>query len=73
MKSASVVILILGTVLAFVGLGVLSGGIALAWVNAQQANGFIETPARTFSVQSYALTSPPTGTCPACTTPSCGT
>lgn len=63
MKTGSVVMLVIGTVLALLGLGIVSGGIALALANSQQqANGFIETPTRTFSVDTYALTSPPSET-----------
>ena len=55
--------LVIGTLLALMGLGIVSGGIAMAWANSQQqANGFIETPTRTFSVDTYALTSPPSET-----------
>ena len=63
MKTGSVVMLVIGTLLALLGLGIVSGGIALAWANSQQqANGFIETPTRSFSVDTYALTSPPSET-----------
>jgi len=55
--------LVVGTLLAVLGVGLVTGGIALAWANSQQqGNGFLETPARTFSVNSYALTSPPSET-----------
>ena len=51
--------LILGTVLGLAGAGMLSGGTALAVLTAaQQDDGYFTTPAETFTVDSYAITSP---------------
>ena len=51
--------LVIGMLLALLGMGVVSGGIVAAWANSEQrSGGFLETPARTFSVDTYALTSP---------------
>lgn len=51
--------LILGTVLGLVGAGMLSGGTALAIATtAQQNDGYFTSPSATFTVDSYAVTSP---------------
>ena len=59
MKPGSVVMLIIGTLFSVLGLGLLTGGAVAAAANAaQQNNGYLQTPTGTFTVNSYALTSP---------------
>lgn len=59
MKAGYVVMVIVGTLLAFCGIGLLAGGVAAATVAAQQGrDGFLTTPSGSFSVSSYAITSP---------------
>jgi len=51
--------LILGTVLGLVGAGMLAGGTAIAVATAtQQSDGYFTTQAETFTVDSFAVTSP---------------
>jgi hypothetical protein len=51
--------LILGTILGLVGGGLLSGGVALAVATAsQQSDGYFTSQSETFTVASYAITSP---------------
>lgn len=59
MKPGSVVMLIIGTLFSVLGLGLLTGGAVAAAANAaQQNNGYFQTPTGTYTVDSYALTSP---------------
>ena len=59
MKAGYVVMVIVGTLLALCGIGLLAGGVAAATVAAQQGrDGFLTTPSGSFSVASYAITSP---------------
>ncbi|MEB0002667.1 DUF4389 domain-containing protein [Cryobacterium sp. 10I1] len=59
MKAGYVVMVIVGTLLAVSGIGLLAGGVAVATVAAQQGrDGFLTTPSGSFSVASYAITSP---------------
>ncbi|MDJ0347876.1 DUF4389 domain-containing protein [Cryobacterium sp. PH29-G1] len=58
-KPGPIILLIVGTVLGLIGAGMLSGGTALAVATATQQNdGYFTSPARTFTVDSYAITSP---------------
>jgi hypothetical protein len=51
--------LVLGTLSALLGLGLLAGAGGLGWANYQQRdNGFFTTPVERFAADSYALTSP---------------
>ena len=59
MKAGYVVMVIVGTLLALFSIGMLAGGVAAATVAAGQGrDGFLTTPSGTFSVASYAITSP---------------
>ena len=54
-----IIMLVLGTVLGLVGAGMLSGGVALAFATASQQNdGYFASPTQSFTVDSYAITSP---------------
>jgi hypothetical protein len=58
-RVGSIVLLVLGSLLGLIGLGVLAAGTALATLSAgQDDDGFYTTPPTTFAVDSYALTSP---------------
>lgn len=58
-RAGAIVLLILGSLFGLLGLGVLASGVALAAFNATQTDdGYYTTPRETFSVGSYALTSP---------------
>ncbi|HZK59757.1 MAG TPA: DUF4389 domain-containing protein, partial [Cryobacterium sp.] len=59
MKPGSVVMLVIGTLFSVIGLGLLTGGAVAGWASAQQQDsGYLQTPTGTFTVDSYALTSP---------------
>ncbi|MFJ6416570.1 DUF4389 domain-containing protein [Paeniglutamicibacter sp. NPDC091659] len=56
----AVIALVLGLLLALVGIGAIIGGAASAAVLSKQGpDGYLSTPTRGFSATSYALTSPP--------------
>ncbi len=56
----AVIALVLGILLALVGIGAIIGGAASAAVLSHQGpDGYLSTPMREFSATSYALTSPP--------------
>ncbi|WP_198410975.1 DUF4389 domain-containing protein [Cryobacterium sp. TMT1-3] len=58
-RPGAIIMLVLGTVLGLVGAGMLTGGTALAVVTAsQQDDGYFTSPAETFAVDSYAITTP---------------
>ncbi|HSP75439.1 MAG TPA: DUF4389 domain-containing protein [Cryobacterium sp.] len=61
MKPGSVIMLIFGTILSLLGFSLALAGATAAVVNAQGDDGYLTSPARSFSVQSYALTSPRMG------------
>jgi hypothetical protein len=54
-----VIALVAGSVLALVSLGLLGGGAALAWADAQQQGGYLTTGTATYSTSGYALASDP--------------
>lgn len=59
MKPGRIVMLVLGTLSALVGLGLLAGAGATGWANYQQRDGgYFTSPLERFSGDSYALTSP---------------
>ena len=59
MKAGYVVMVIVGTLLALVSIGMLATGVAAATVAAGQGrDGFLTTPSGTLSVASFAITSP---------------
>ncbi|WP_261388264.1 DUF4389 domain-containing protein [Arthrobacter alpinus] len=59
-RAGSVVALVLGTILAMLGVGGIAGGIASAVVASQQGpDGYFTSSAHGFSTASYALISPP--------------
>ncbi|BCW68702.1 hypothetical protein NicSoilB4_34650 [Arthrobacter sp. NicSoilB4] len=59
MRPGRIVMLVLGTLSALLGLGLLAGSGAVGWANYQQRdNGFFTTPVQRFGANSYALTSP---------------
>ncbi|TFC94069.1 MULTISPECIES: hypothetical protein [Cryobacterium] len=58
MKPGSIIMLILGTVLSMRGLMLTLAGGTAAVVTARGGDGYLTSPARSFSVQSFALTSP---------------
>lgn len=59
-SAGGIVVLALGVLLTFMGLGGVGGGIALSTVIFHQdPNGFISSPTGTFSTEAFALTSPP--------------
>jgi Domain of unknown function (DUF4389) len=59
LKPGGIVLLVFGTILGLVGAGLCAAGIAFAVASAaQRADGFFTSPTATFSVGSYALTSP---------------
>ena len=61
MKPGSVIMLIFGAVLSLLGFSLAFAGATAAVVNAQDEDGYLTSPAGSFSVQSYALTSPRMG------------
>jgi Domain of unknown function (DUF4389) len=62
MRPGRVVMLVLGTLSALLGLGLLAGAGAAGWANYQQRdNGYFTTPPGRFAADSYALTSPRLG------------
>ena len=59
MRPGRIVMLVLGTLSALLGLGLLAGSGAVGWANYQQRdNGFFTTPVERFAANSFALTSP---------------
>lgn len=59
MRPGRIVMLILGTLSALIGLGLLAGAGATGWANYQQRdNGFFTSPVERYSSDSYALASP---------------
>ncbi|MDQ0823591.1 hypothetical protein QFZ69_004470 [Arthrobacter sp. V1I7] len=62
MRPGRIVMLVLGTLSALFGLGLLAGAGAAGWANYQQRdNGYFTTPSARFAADSYALTSPRLG------------
>ena len=61
MKPGFVIMLIFGAILSLLGFSLAIAGATTAVVNAQGEDGYLTSPARSFSVQSYALTSPRMG------------
>ncbi|TFC63675.1 DUF4389 domain-containing protein [Cryobacterium sp. TMT2-15-1] len=61
MKPGSVIMLIFGAVLSLLGFSLALAGATTAVVSAQGEDGYLTSPARSFSVQSFALTSPRIG------------
>lgn len=59
MKPGRIVMLVLGTLAALLGLGMLAGAGFTGWANYQQRDGgYFTTPSERYTVDSYALTSP---------------
>lgn len=59
MRPGRIVMLILGTLSALIGLGLLVGAGAAGWANYQQRdNGYFTSPSEHYTTDSYALTSP---------------
>ena len=59
MRPGRIVMLVLGTLGALLGLGLLAGAGAMGWANYQQRdNGYFTTPPGRFAADGYALTSP---------------
>jgi len=59
MKPGRIVMLVLGTLAALMGLGLLTAAGAVGWVNFQQRdNGFFTTPTERYDVATRAITSP---------------
>ncbi len=59
MKPGRIVMLVLGTLSALLGLGLLAGAGFTGWANYQQRDGgYFTTPSERYTVDSYALTSP---------------
>ncbi|MET3812016.1 DUF4389 domain-containing protein [Arthrobacter sp. UYEF3] len=59
MRPGRIVMLVLGTLAALLGLGLLAGAGFTGWANYQQRDGgFVTTPSERYTVDSYALTSP---------------
>jgi len=59
MKPGRVVLLVLGSLAALLGLGLLAGAAATGWANYQQRDGgFFTTPTEPFTADGYALTLP---------------
>jgi len=59
MKPGRIVMLVLGTLAALLGLGLLVGAGFTGWANYQQRDGgYFTTPSERYTVDSYALTSP---------------
>jgi hypothetical protein len=54
-----IIALVAGSVLALVSLGLLGGGAALTWADAQQHGGYLTTGTATYSTTGYALASDP--------------
>ncbi|MCU1522175.1 MAG: hypothetical protein JWN19_2560 [Arthrobacter sp.] len=62
MRPGRIVMLVLGTLSALFGLGLLAGAGAAGWANYQQRdNRYFTTPSARFAAESYALTSPRLG------------
>ncbi len=60
MKPGRIVMLVLGTLSALLGLGLLAGAAGAGWANSvQRNNGYFTTPTERFAANSYALSSPP--------------
>ena len=59
MKPGRIVMLVLGTLSALLGLGLLAGAGFTGWANYQQRDGgYFTTPSERYTADSYALTSP---------------
>ncbi len=59
MKPGRIVMLVLGTLAALLGLGLLAGAGFTGWANYQQRDGgYFTTPSERYTADSYALTSP---------------
>jgi len=59
MKPGRIVMLVLGTLAALMGLGLLTGAGFVGWVNFQQRdNGYLTTPTERYDVATRAITSP---------------
>ncbi|QDW31109.1 DUF4389 domain-containing protein [Arthrobacter sp. KBS0702] len=59
MKPGRIVLLVLGTLFALLGLGLLAGAGFTGWANYQQRDGrYFTTPSERYTADSYALTSP---------------
>jgi len=59
MKPGRIVMLVLGTLFALLGLGLLAGAGFTGWANYQQRDGgYFTTPSERYTADSYALTSP---------------
>ena len=59
MKPGRIVMLVLGTLAALLGLGLLTAAAGVGWVNFQQRdNGFFTTPTERYDVGTRAITSP---------------
>ncbi|MFE4226291.1 DUF4389 domain-containing protein [Arthrobacter sp. NPDC056886] len=59
MKAGRIVMLVIGSLCALLGLGLLAGAGVAGWVNYQQRDGrYFITPSEQFSGNSYALTTP---------------
>lgn len=59
MKPGRIVMLVLGTLAALMGLGLLTGAGAVGWVNFQQRDdGYLTTPTERYDVATRAITSP---------------
>ncbi len=59
MRPGRIVMLVLGTLSALLGLGLLAGAGATGWANYQQRDGgYFTSPSERFSADSYALSSP---------------
>ncbi|MET4096230.1 DUF4389 domain-containing protein [Arthrobacter sp. UYCu712] len=60
MRPGRIVMLVLGTLSALLGLGLLAGAAGAGWANSVQCNnGYFTTPTERFTANSYALSSPP--------------
>jgi|GEM_PF-2843957 len=59
MKPGRVVMLVVGTLAALLGFGLLAGAVAVGWANYQQGeHGYLTTPVEPYDSPSYALTTP---------------
>jgi hypothetical protein len=62
MRPGRIVMLVLGTLSALLGLGLLVGAGVAGWANYQQRdNGYFTTPSARFAADAHALTSPRLG------------
>ncbi len=59
-SAGAIVMLVLGSLVAMIGVAAIIGGSVLGWTNSQQQDdGYIDSPTGSFSADSYALTTPP--------------